>query len=116
MVLADGVVEAKELEKLYQMGIESYHLTPDEINKYIISAGTSFVKPDNKRDCIGILYEMATIAWADNIIDDTEKALLARYALYFGFNEENVDAIAEFIIQQVHEGVSKENLISKILN
>ena len=59
MVMADGVVEAKELETLYRIGRENYHLTAEEINKNVVSAGTSFVAPDKMEDRLSILYEMA---------------------------------------------------------
>ena len=116
MVMADGVVEAKELEILYRIGRENYHLTPEEINKNVISAGTSFVAPEKIDDCISILYEMAEIAWADGEIDVAEKSLLSRYAVRLGFKEENADDIADFMLQQVHEGVSKTDVIKQIMN
>lgn len=116
MVMADGVVEAKELETLYRIGRESYHLTPEEINQTVVSAGTSFVAPSKIEDRISILYEMAEIAWADGVIDDTEKSLLARYAIRLGFKEENAEGISEFMLQQVKDGVSQKDVISQIIN
>ena len=116
MVMADGVIEAKELETLYRIGRENYHLTAEEINKNVVSAGTSFVAPDKIEDRISILYEMAEIAWADGVIDDNEKSLLARYAVRLGFKEENAEGISEFMLQQVKDGVSQKDVISKIMN
>ena len=116
MVMADGVVEAKELETLYRIGRENYHLTPEEINTNVVSAGTSFVAPEKIDERISILYEMAEIAWADGEIDDTEKSLLSRYAVRLGFKEENANDIADFMLQQVHEGVSQADVIQKIMN
>lgn len=116
MVIADGVVEAKELEALYRIGLETYKLTPDEINKYVVSAGSSFIMPDKMEDRVSILYEMAEIAWADGVIDKTEKDLLSRYAIRLGFKDENADDIAEFMLQQVKAGISKDDVINSILN
>lgn len=116
MVMADGVVEAKELETLYRIGRENYHLTPEEINKNVVTAGTSFVAPDKIEDQISVLYEMAEIAWADGKIDKTEKSLLARYAIRLGFKEENAEGIADFMLQQVREGVSQKEVINQVLN
>ena len=69
MVMADGIVEAKELETLYRIGRNCYHLSPEEINKIVVSAGTSFDAPTKLEDRVSILYEMAEIAWADGEID-----------------------------------------------
>ena len=116
MVIADGIVEAKELEALYRIGRETYKLSPDEINAYVVSAGSSFVAPDKMDDRVSILYEMAEIAWADGVIDKTEKDLLSRYAIRLGFLEENANDIAEFMLQQVKDGISKEDVINSIVN
>ena len=116
MVMADGVVEAKELETLYRIGRENYHLTAEEINKNVVSAGTSFVAPDKMEDRLSILYEMAEIAWADGAIDETEKSLLARYAIRLGFKEENAEGISEFMLQQVKDGITQNDVINQIMN
>lgn len=116
MVLADGVIEAKELETLYRIGRESYKLSPEEINSFVVSAGTSFIAPSKMEDRISILYEMAEIAWADEKIDETEKSLIIRYAIRLGFKEENAEGIADFMLEQVKNGVSKETVISQIVN
>ena len=116
MAIADGILEAKELETLYRIGSESYKLTPEEINSYVVSAGSSFVAPDKMEDRISILYELAEIAWADGVIDKTEKDLLSRYAIRLGFIEENADEIADFMLEQVQNGISKEEVINNILN
>ncbi|MBO7566780.1 MAG: TerB family tellurite resistance protein [Bacteroidales bacterium] len=116
MVMADGIVEARELEVLYRIGRENYGISPEEINKMVMTAGSSFVAPTRIEDRISILYEMAEIAWADGIIEESEVVLLARYAVRFGFKEENSRKIAEFMIQQVNDGVKLQDVIQKILS
>lgn len=116
MVMADGIVEAKELETLYRIGRENYNLTAEEINKNVVSAGTSFVAPDKMEDRVSILYEMAEIAWADGKIDETEKSLLARYAIRLGFKEENAIGISDYMLQKVMDGISQKEVITEILN
>lgn len=116
MVMADGVVEAKELETLYRIGRENYKLTPEEINNTVVSAGTSFVSPSQIEDRLSILYQMAEIAWADGEIDKTEKSLLRKYAVRLGFREENADRIADFMLSQVLNGVSLDETVKTIVN
>ena len=115
MVISDGIVESKELETLYRIGQENYHLSPEDITKYISSVGTSYSVNDNIEIQIGILYEMAEIAWADGVIDDSEKRLLSRYAVRFGFAKENADAITDFMLEQVKNCVSKKDVINLII-
>ena len=59
---------------------------------------------------------MSEIAWADGKIDKTEKSLLASYAVRFGFKEENANDIADYLLQQVKNGMSKEDVINTIIN
>lgn len=116
MVLADGIVEAKELESLYRIGRENYNLTSEEINKYVVSAGTTFIVPDRLEDRISLLYDLAEVAWADGKIDETERTLLARYVVRLGFLEENADEITDFMLKQVKDGISKKDVIKAIVN
>lgn len=116
MVISDGIVESKELEVLYRIGQENYQLSPEDITRYISSVGTSYTAKDDVETQITILYEMAEIAWADGVIDEAEKSLLARYAIRFGFEKENAEAIADFMFEQIKNGTSKESVINQILN
>ena len=65
MVVADGIVDPKELETIYRIGRESYGLSEEEINKAVVGAGTTYVIPDSPEERMRILYEMAIIAWAE---------------------------------------------------
>ena len=116
MVMADGVAEAAELETLYRIGRDNYQLSPEEISKNVLAAGKNFIVPDSMEDRISILYEMAEIACADGKIDKTEKSLLSKYAVRLGFLEENADGIADFMLQQVTDGVSLKEVVDEIMN
>lgn len=59
---------------------------------------------------------MAKIAWADGEIDSSERELIKKYALHYGFQPENVEAIADFMLDSVHEGLNTEQITQKILN
>ncbi len=114
MVMADGIVSAKELETLYRIGRENYNLTSEEINNCVVSAGSSYAAPEYVTDKIKVLYEMAEIAWADGMIDETEIQLLKRYAIRMGFLEENAEEISNFMITQVQNRISFDDVIKSI--
>lgn len=114
MVLADDIVDAKELEALYRIGRVNYKLKPEEINKMIVGAGTSVPTFESFDDKVELLYQMAEIAWADGKIEDTERNLMEKYALRFGFIEENVPAIIDFLLENAKGGVPVQNVIKKI--
>ncbi|MCD7714595.1 MAG: hypothetical protein LUI08_06695 [Prevotella sp.] len=114
MVMADGIVHANELETLYRIGRENYGLSQEDIDKFVLSAGTSFVVPEDFSEKVRILYELAEIAWADGEIDDTEVKLLERYVKRFGFLDENAGEISKWLLAQVHNGVTFDDTLKEI--
>ena len=111
MVLADGVIDVAELETLYRIGKEQYGLTQKEINQAVLQNGDSFAIPENIDSKIKLLYNLATIAWADGILEDSERSLMRKYISRLGFLDENNDAIAEFIFKSVKEGKTIDETI-----
>ena len=114
MVLADGVIDARELETLYKIGVEQYGLTQESITSIVRNAGSSFVMPETLPGKIRFLYNMAQIAYADGEIDSTEEELLKKYIVKMGFEDENVDGIAAFLFDSVKESVSVDDIINQI--
>lgn len=114
MVLADGVIDANELQALYRIGTEGYGLSQKEIMDAISSAGTSYSMPDSLEGKITLLHDMAQIAWADGEIDSSERSLLEKYAVRCGFQEENAQGIADFLLQSVKDGQSAEDVLYQI--
>lgn len=116
MVIADGLISAKELETVYNLGRNVYNLSEEEINKYIVSADVSYVEPETLEDKVRVLYQLATIAWADKNIDPNERDLLKRYVILYQFEEENIDSIVEFLLERVKNDCSIESVLSEIFN
>lgn len=114
MVLADGVIDARELETLYRIGTEQYGLTQEEITATVRDAGTSFIMPTDLTDKIRFLYNMAQIAYADGEIDRTEVELMKRYIRKMNFSEENVNGIADYMFDSVKEGETIESVLKHI--
>ncbi len=114
MVLADGIIDARELETLYRIGTEQYGLTQEEITATVRDAGTSFIMPTELSDKIRFLYNMAQIAYADGEIDNTEIDLMKRYIRKMNFAEENINAIADYMFDSVKEGKSINSILMHI--
>ena len=116
MVLADGVIDPLELETIYRIGTESYGLTQDEITDSLQNAGTSLQLPQTIEDKVKFLFNLAEVAWADGVIEPTEKELLRKYVIHLGFEEENAHQITEFMLNAVEKGQTVEEILSIILN
>ena len=114
MVMADGIVHPKEMETLYRIGLEQYGLSEEEINEGVKSAGVSSVIPELPEERISVLYEMAVIAWADGELEDSERNMLRRYASMYGVNEESIDELVDFLLDQAKKNVDEKDVIKQL--
>ena len=110
MVMADGIAHPKEMETLYRIGIEEYGLTNEQISQTITLESSSTIIPEDPKDRIKLLYELAIIAWADGVIEESERNLLRRYAVLFGIKEQSADAFIDFLLKKVQENVSEKDI------
>lgn len=115
MILADGIIDVRELEVLYKIGIENYGLTPEQISEAVREAGTSYVFPEKVEGRISLLYELAIIAWADGRIEQSERDILRTYALKMGFLDDNIEEIIEYLIEQAKSNIPAQQVIDNII-
>lgn len=114
MILADGIVDAAELEVLYRIARENYNLSAEEVTEAVRDAGSSFYTPELLEDKIELLYQMAEIAWADGVIEESERHLLNKYALRFGFEPENVEGITDFLLARAEKKIPLADVLTEI--
>ena len=69
MILADGIIDAKEMETLYEIASRNYGLTPEDVCQAVKEAGTSYYVPQTLDEKVGLLYDMCLIAIADGTVD-----------------------------------------------
>lgn len=114
MILADGIVDIRELETIYRIGRENYGLSVAEIVSAVRDSGTSFLMPETIGEKVELLYQMGEIAWADGEIDESEKKLMHRYASRMGFADENLDGIISYILDKVNGKVPVGDVIKEV--
>lgn len=114
MVMADGIVHPKEMETLYRIGTETYGLTLEEMNEGVKSSGVSSVIPDLPEERIGMLYQMAILAWADGELEDSERDMLRRYALKYGVNGASIDELVDFLLEKAKVETKEEDVIKEL--
>lgn len=110
IALSDTQVDTTELEFLFRFGqergvskeeIESLILHPDRIKFHI---------PTDILKKIDYLYDFALMIWADGKVDIYEEAALKKFCLKFGFKNNNIDALANFLIEEAEKGTSKSEV------
>ncbi|MGM9724413.1 MAG: TerB family tellurite resistance protein [Prevotella sp.] len=114
MILADGVIDSRELETVYRIGRETYGLTEDEILTAIRDSGTSYELPVIINEKIELLYQLGEIAWADGRIEESEKDIMRKYALQMDFDSANIDAIVDYILDKVEHKVPLSEVIKEV--
>lgn len=117
MALSDADFAVAEREMLYTIGIEN-GITPEALNQFITGIGlTSNIKPlipAKTKDKVAVLYDLARMAWADGVIEESERVLLKKYVLLFGFLESNADEIVTFLLDAIKNEVSLESILSQL--
>lgn len=114
MVIADGIIDPKEMETIYRIGRENYGLSEQDINNAVVGAGTTYAIPESNEERVRILYEMAVIAWADGKIEDSERKMLRNYALRYGIVESSVEDFIDYLLKKAHENTSEEDIINEL--
>lgn len=111
MALSDTQIETIELETLYKIGQEK-GVEKSEIDQVILNPDkVKFTFPKTLDEKIIYLYDFAKIILADGIVDKNEQRTLELFCNKFGFEEENIAGIADFLIAS-----AKDNLqINEIL-
>lgn len=114
MALSDLNVDIKELEALYLIG-EEKGLKREEIDSIVLSQDeVEYIVPDSINDKIDSLYDLARIAWADDIIEDSERHLMNVFAEKFGFEKSNIPTIVQFLLDEAEKKTDKD-VIFKIV-
>lgn len=111
MALADTEVDTTELEMLYGIGAEK-GITRSEIDSVVLRPDSvKFTAPETVTEKIESLYDFARIAWADGHIDENETRLMHVFSKKFGFEDENIPTIVQFILDEVKKGTPKEDIL-----
>lgn len=114
IALADAQIEATELEALYKIGQEK-GIEPSAIDEIILHPDkVKFIFPDTLEEKIIYLYDFAKIVLADGVIDKNERVTLELFCNRFGFEEENVHAIADFLIAAAKNNMGLNDLLQFI--
>lgn len=114
IALSDTQIDTTELELLYKFGKER-GVTQDDIAQIILHpAEVEFTIPDDVLQKIEYLYDFARMIWADKKVDEFEEIALRKFCLKFGFEEQNVPTICEFLIDEAKKETPQEEVIAQV--
>jgi hypothetical protein len=116
MAICDDDFSALELKMLYkcaeERGISSKNL--DEI--LLDPINLKSLVPQTIEEKVDHLYDLTVMIWADGIVSPDEYSAIQKYVLMFGFLEENVIAIVDYMIEAVKIGKNKSEILYELKN
>lgn len=116
MAICDDNFSALELKMLYRFA-EDRGITSKNLDEILLNPiNTKNTLPDLLEEKIDYLYDLTVMIWADGEVDDNERSALEKYIKIFGFVEENIPAIADYLLDSVKNEKSKTDIISELLN
>ncbi|WP_278552000.1 hypothetical protein [Elizabethkingia bruuniana] len=116
MAICDDNFSKLELKMLYRFA-EERGITAKNLDEILLNpVDTKNVLPQTLEDKIDYLYDLVLMIWADDHVDDNERSALEKYIKLFGFVEENVSAIANYLLEAVKSGKTKSDILYELQN
>lgn len=116
MAICDDDFSPLELKMLYktaeERGISSKNL--DEILLNPINSKS--LVPETIEEKVEYLFDLTVMIWADGVVTENELSALNKYVALFGFMEENVKDIADYFIEAVKQGKTKQDILNDLKN
>ncbi|MCL1663210.1 hypothetical protein M2T78_03030 [Elizabethkingia ursingii] len=116
MAICDDNFSKLELKMLYRFA-EERGVTAKNLDEILLNpVDTKNALPQILEDKIDYLYDLVLMIWADDRVDDNERSALEKYIRLFGFVEENVSAIADYLLEAVKSGKTKSDILYELQN
>ena len=116
MAICDEDFSPLELKMLYksaeERGIPAKNL--DEILLNPINSKSLI--PESIEEKVEYLYDLTVMIWSDGIVSENEYSSLKKYVAMFGFVEENAKDIADYFIEAVKNGKTKNDILNDLKN
>ncbi len=109
----DGVIQENEHKLLHREG-RKFGLTDPEIDQLIRSEEPdNYHPPYSLQDKFEELYNITEMIMADDVVTESEKKMVRRYAIAAGFSDETVEGLLEILIEGVSKNEDEDSLLIK---
>ncbi|HIB8182079.1 hypothetical protein [Elizabethkingia anophelis] len=116
MALSDDDFSLAELKMLYKIA-EERGVPAESLDEILLNpVNTKNILPQTIEEKIAYLYDLVLMILSDGRIDINERIALEKYIRLFGFTEENISAIAEYLLEAVRNGKTKNDILHEIQN
>jgi uncharacterized tellurite resistance protein B-like protein len=109
----DGKINKPELDLLHKEG-KKFGLTDPEIDKLIHSEKDHHYNPPySLKDKFEHLYNMAEMILADEVVTESEKRMIRRFAIEAGFSYDIIEGLLDILLEGVEKGVDEDKLLKE---
>lgn len=114
MAISDSNADVRELEMLYQIG-EARGVARAEIDALLLQPNQAGIsQPQTVLEKIECLYDLSLIAWADGSVDPQERKALELFCSRFGFKDENISQLCDFVLEEASRNTPKQQLLQMV--
>jgi hypothetical protein len=116
MALSDDDFSMYELKMLYKIA-EERGVSAKSLDGILLNPiDTRNILPQTLEEKIAYLYDLVLMILSDGRIDISERITLEKYIRLFGFVEENIAEIANYLLEAVEAGKTKSDILNEIQN
>ncbi|CAM1358398.1 conserved hypothetical protein [Tenacibaculum sediminilitoris] len=113
MAFADEDFDVLEMQMLYKFA-EERQISKQELDNILLSSQQENLIPERLELKIEYLYDLAVMIWADEKVTEDEMVTLKKYCLKFGFLEENIEELTDFLIENAKKHTPKAALLKEL--
>ncbi len=109
----DGKISSTEMEMLHKEG-RKFGLTDPEIDALIVSeVQHNYHPPYSLKDKFDHLYNVAGMILADEVVTDSEKKMIKRFAIEAGFRDDIIEKLIDLLFEGIRNNENEDSLFSK---
>ncbi|MEQ9262864.1 MAG: hypothetical protein RLP14_06860 [Owenweeksia sp.] len=113
MAMTDGNFSKAEWKMLYEFARER-GISQPELDQVLLSPADHIGIPEAIETRVEYLYDLTRMIWADGEVTPDERETLIKYIRKFRFEDDTVVPLADYFIQKVKNGISKEDLLLEL--
>ncbi len=113
MAMTDGDFSPSEWKMLYEFA-EERGVPRYELDSILLQTTGKIEIPSTVGQRVEYLYDLARMIWADGKVTDDELSTLKKYCRKFEFEEDNIAELADYLIESVRTGKTKEEILSEL--
>lgn len=116
MAICDDDFSPLELKMLYKTA-EERGISAKNLDEVLLNPiNSKSLIPETIDEKIEYLFDLTVMIWADGMVSENEYSALKKYVTMFGFLEENVTEIADYFIEAVKQGKTKNTILNDLKN